>query len=216
MQLFGTCRFALIILLWVVPGARGLEGRVKTLQGRDYYGKVRWEGGGLVVVNSRTDTWSRVNVADIQALWLDSSDGPPLLPLPSSMVPEVTATGLPFPWEMGDIGSPPGPVNVYYSGGTYRFESKFNSLGQGVDAARFVFERIRGDREFMVRIARSSPTHEQARAGMMFRSTLNETSPGIFWGNMGGTSDICEWREEAGERWHPFPPPCFRGFVGTS
>ncbi|MBL9166877.1 MAG: hypothetical protein JNN07_03985 [Verrucomicrobiales bacterium] len=211
MQLFGTCRFALIILLWAVPGARGLEGRVTTLQGRDLYGKIRWEGGGLVVVNSRTDTWSRVNVADIRALWLDSSDSPPLLPPASLIGQEVTATGLPFPWEMGDIGSPAGPVNVYYSGGTYRFESKFSSLGQGVDAARFVFERIRGDREFVTRIARSTPIHEQARAGMMFRSTLNESSPGIFWGTMGGTHDICEWRTAAGGPMESFSAPVLPG-----
>lgn len=211
MQSIATISSVLILLLGSVSGVLGLEGRIKTLQGRDYFGKVRWEGGGLVVVNSRTDTWSRVNVADIQALWLDSSDIAPAVPPAASLSPELTPTGLPFPWEMGDIGSPPGVANVFYSGGTYRFESKFCSLGQGVDATRFVFERIRGDREFVARIARNTPVHEQARAGLMFRVSLNETAPGIFWGNMGGTTDICEWRTASGGVMESFSAPVLPG-----
>lgn len=192
-------------------GAWALEGRVKTLQGRDLYGKIRWEAGGLVVVNSRTEIWSQINLADISALWLDPGEPLPLFLPPPPASSEATASGLPFPWEMGDIGSPPGVVNVYFSDGTYRFESRFNQLGQAVDAARFVFERIRGDREFVARIARCSPAHDQARAGLMFRSTLNETAPGIFWGTTGGNQDVCEWRSAAGAALESFSAPVLPG-----
>lgn len=188
-----------VLLLTQVLETRilGLEGRVRTFSGKDYQGKIRWEPEDLVIVNSGTGLWAHVKVQDISHLWLDQPE-PLALETNSDATPEEAKLDLPFPWEFADIGSPPGIVAHSYRDGLFRIDSRSAALGQGADAARFIFERIRGDREIVARVIRCTPTHAHARAGLMFRASLNETSESIFLGATAGDGDVCEWRSTNG------------------
>lgn len=165
--------------------------------GESYSGWIRWESNRLVVVNSRSGLLRHMRLEEIREISVQEPDASGFR-LPEPAPAEEMLGDLPFPWESGLVGDGAQPRLSSYQAGAFRFESRGAVLGRSSESARMVFERIRGDREIALRVSRFSFTHESARAGILFRSTLEEAAPSVFWGLTGGREDLLEWRIEKG------------------
>ena len=90
-------------------------------------------------------------------------------------LPPLT-NGLPNPWQHSDVG------NVGFSGGTTYAGGQFTVVGSGddiwnnADAFHYVYQPLTGDGSITARVLALQNTDGWAKAGVMFRETLGNTS----------------------------------------
>ena len=187
-----TRNLLILILSWTCT-AHALDARLRTLQGRELSGRTRWEGDGLSVVDADLGINAHVPLNEIRTLSLQNSTGAATWSA-SDPVILMSPQGLPVPWESADISAFPLKASSSWQDGTFRIESRAAVLGRDEDACRFLYQPVWGDREILARIGRCSPSHPEARAGLMFRSNLDPASPSLFFGMSVSHGDVLEWR----------------------
>ena len=107
------------------------------------------------------------NVVDAQAMsvikdWIMSL--PPL------------TNGLPLPWEHTDIGSIGLNGSATYAGGQFTVAGSGDDIWLNADAFHYVFQTLTGNGTITARVLSHQNTDGWAKAGVMFRETIGNTS----------------------------------------
>jgi regulation of enolase protein 1 (concanavalin A-like superfamily) len=85
----------------------------------------------------------------------------------------VVSGGLPTGWTAQDIGSPSVAGHTTYSSGTYTVEGSGADIWGTSDSFHYAYRSISGDGEIVARVASLENTNSWAKAGVMFRDSLN-------------------------------------------
>jgi hypothetical protein len=137
-------------------------------------------------------------MVDISSLSLDDSTERWGQPIEERSVP-LSPLGFPVPWESADVAALHLEASLVWRDASVRIESRAAVLGREEDACRFLYQQVDGDREIVARIGRCSASHPEARAGLMFRTSLAPSAPAVFFGINVAQGDVFEWRAAKGE-----------------
>jgi fibronectin type 3 domain-containing protein/regulation of enolase protein 1 (concanavalin A-like superfamily) len=87
---------------------------------------------------------------------------------------------LPAAWSQADVGSASGSAT--YSNGVYTVKGSGSDISGNKDAFHYVYQQITGDATIIVRVLSVQNTDNNAKAGIMFRNTLdaNSKEAGLF------------------------------------
>jgi regulation of enolase protein 1 (concanavalin A-like superfamily) len=88
--------------------------------------------------------------------------------------------GLPAPWLDRDIGSVGVPGSAQFTNGTFRVQASGSDTWGAADAFRFAYQPWSGDGSIVARVAGVTNTSAWAKAGVMFRSSLDAGSAHAF------------------------------------
>lgn len=95
-------------------------------------------------------------------------------------VHSVSAQAPPSPWVAGDVGSPSIVGKTTYSNGTYTVSAGGVDIWNTTDQFHFVYQKITGDVDVMVRVQSLSNSNSWAKAGVMIRESLAGDSRHAF------------------------------------
>jgi uncharacterized repeat protein (TIGR03806 family) len=147
-----------------------------------------WQGvtAGVYSLSARvvtaTGTYADSNVATVTV----ASDG--LAPLPS-------------PWAGQNIGGPslPGAAGYLATADAYTVSGSGADISNASDQFEYVWQQFVGDGEIVARVASQTNTNDWAKAGVMFRETLDASSPHamVVLTPINGTA--FQWRVNPGE-----------------
>ncbi len=80
---------------------------------------------------------------------------------------------LPSPWSTADIGAVGAAGNASYLSGTFSIAGSGADIWGTADEFRFVYQAASGDCEIRARVSTLQSTHNNAKAGVMIRESLN-------------------------------------------
>ncbi len=85
-------------------------------------------------------------------------------------------------WSSGDVGSVGVKGSYSYSNGVYTVKGSGSDIGGSKDAFQYVYQQITGDATMIVHVTSVQKTDNNAKAGIMFRNTLdaNSKEAGLF------------------------------------
>jgi fibronectin type 3 domain-containing protein len=94
----------------------------------------------------------------------------------------VSGPQLPANWSQADVGSTGATGSATYSNGAYTVKGAGGDIGGNKDAYHYVYQQITGDATIIVRVTGVQDTDNNAKAGIMFRNTLDAGSKeaGLF------------------------------------
>ena len=92
------------------------------------------------------------------------------------------ASVLPSPWQSTDIGNVAASGTAVESGGTFTIEGSGVDIWGTVDEFQFVYQTWNGDGQIVARVVSVENTHNYAKAGVMFRETLDANSKNSLMG----------------------------------
>ena len=92
----------------------------------------------------------------------------------------VSTTGLPAPWQTGDIGAVGVAGQASTTGGTFAVRGAGADVWGTADAFRFVWQPLSGDRDIVARVAQVENVQPWVKAGVMIRERLTADSPHAF------------------------------------
>lgn len=90
-----------------------------------------------------------------------------------SGTPSIT---VPAPWSGQDIGGPSLAGSANYQGGVYTVAGSGADISNASDQFQYVWQPFIGDGEFIARVTSQTNTNDWAKAGVMFRETLQPNS----------------------------------------
>jgi hypothetical protein len=149
---------------------------------------------GFVIERSLNGTdWTQVGTAGINAVSYSNSSGLSAVTLyfyrvratngigssdDSNIASATTlpAATLPSPWVQASIGSVAAVGNASYSSGTYTVQGAGSDIWNAADSFHYVYRPWTGNGQIIVRVTSIQNTHGWAKAGVMFRETLNANS----------------------------------------
>ena len=83
---------------------------------------------------------------------------------------------LPAGWSSGDVGSPLLRGSATYGSGTFGLEGAGSGIGRSADQFQYAYRREGGDLEIVARVRALSSVDPAAKAGVMIRESLTESS----------------------------------------
>jgi regulation of enolase protein 1 (concanavalin A-like superfamily) len=83
---------------------------------------------------------------------------------------------LPAPWQKSDIGSVGAPGNASYSSGTFTVNGSGSDIWNTADSFHYVYQPLNGNGQIVARVVSVQNTNGWAKAGVMIRETLTNTS----------------------------------------
>ncbi|MGE5557840.1 MAG: sugar-binding protein, partial [Bacillota bacterium] len=94
----------------------------------------------------------------------------------STPTPTSSGSGLPFPWQFNDVGSPLIAGSASYSDGELTINGAGADIWGTSDQFAYVHQGISGDNSIVTRVTSQTNTDGWAKAGVMYRETLNADS----------------------------------------
>ncbi len=107
------------------------------------------------------------------------TDGADTGPFPVSE-PLGSAKGVPEPWKYMDVGNVGQAGSTEHAGGVFTVRGSGADMWHGSDGMHFVYQPITGDFEISARVTKLQNTNASARAGVMFRETLESGARGLY------------------------------------
>jgi hypothetical protein len=95
---------------------------------------------------------------------------------PSATLSVATQSGAPPGWSNGDIGSVGAAGSFALSNGTFTVSGSGADIWNAADAFQFAWQPLTGDGSITARVVSQTNTNPWAKAGVMFRETLNAGS----------------------------------------
>jgi hypothetical protein len=188
----------MLIGLAISLPALAREAVIETREGKTFYGQVALREGQIFILNAEKDLYTRTHPTNL--LWAafeKSKLADPLLP--------QRGDGR-FMWNTSDIGAPVMP-------GTLEFNpvGRISCTGTNIAGARdefyFVFQRMRGDREIVVRLLHVPRGNTYAKAGVMMREYLTPESKNVFVALNPGRGGSLQIRERTRDETLEAPRP---------
>ena len=90
-------------------------------------------------------------------------------------LPPLT-NALPLPWQHTDVGNIGFPGGATFAGGQFTVAGSGDDIWNNADAFHYVFQPLTGDGSITARVLSQQNTDGWAKAGVMFRETLANTS----------------------------------------
>jgi len=181
-------------------------GKIETLDGRTFEGRVKFESATTLVVTPRSS--APISIVLSNLLRADFSE--PTNRSSTATSPRMAQTNLdehkgalPQPWRGQDIGVVSRRGQAAHYNGTYAVEAHPRSRKAKGDALHFVYQSWAGDGEIVVRVASLEPRdakEKQARAGVMMRSTMEPDAPNVSMSLSGGLGSIFRRISRKGEK----------------
>jgi phospholipase/lecithinase/hemolysin len=138
-------------------------------------------GSRLGQINSPPYTFVISSVADGDNVFSAQATYGPGQTVASSPIQVFVAppTGAPpsAPWNHLDIGAVGQPGSAYYSDGTFTISGSGTNISALADAFQYVYQSFTGDGTIIARVTGIQDTDGYAKAGLMFRETLDPGSP---------------------------------------
>ena len=106
--------------------------------------------------------------------------------------------GLPVGWQSQDIGSVGLAGTASYSTGTFTVKASGNDIWDTSDAFRYVFQSLNGDGQIVARVASEQNTDSWAKAGVMFRNSLDASSMQVLMAITPGNGAAFQYRSTNG------------------
>jgi YVTN family beta-propeller protein len=85
-------------------------------------------------------------------------------------------SALPVTWSSNDLGAPAFPGSGSFASGVYTVTGSGSDIAGTSDQFQYVWQQFVGDGEFIARVPSQANTDAQAKAGVMFRETLQANS----------------------------------------
>src|SRR5207249_2345631 len=86
------------------------------------------------------------------------------------------APALPSPWVQGDIGTNAVSGSASFSSGTFTINGSGTDIAGTADGFHYVYQPWSGNGQIIVRVGSIQNTNSGAKAGVMFRETLDANS----------------------------------------
>src|SRR5436190_4498692 len=132
---------------------------------------------------------------------------------PWSNIPEATTPSfdgaLPPPWRDQDIGVPQGSGGASFSQGHFQVRGSGADIYGSSDQFHYVFQPGTNDVTIIAEVDRMDPTNPWARAGLMFRETLNANAKNATVFLTPGHGVGFTWRDTTGGQTQYAPGPDF-------
>jgi len=134
---------------------------------------------------------------------------------PWSNIAEATAptngsgSSLPSQWQDRDIGSVGVAGSAGYSQGTFTVKASGADIWGSSDAFHYVYQTISGNGEFVARVTGLQNTDPWAKAGLMFRESLNPNAANALVMATPGHGTGFQWRTATGGGSSYVPGPFF-------
>jgi phospholipase D-like protein len=87
---------------------------------------------------------------------------------------------LPSPWVHQDVGAVGIPGSASFSGGVFTVAGAGSDIWGAADSFHFVYQPLTGDGQIVARVASIQNTSPNAKAGLMFRSSLSATAANVI------------------------------------
>ena len=159
----------LFILLLCAANGFAREGLVRTLDGRTLEGQVRLTPERIVIVNVERGLIASVEFTNLALLSFPTN-------VSSFTVVGLPDEALPGPWREADIGPARLPGSTRHEHGTFTVRGAGPQIDGAADAFHYVFQPVRGDCEIVAEVASIQYTHPNAKAGLMMRENMGESS----------------------------------------
>ena len=112
-------------------------------------------------------------------------------------LPPLTNT-LPLPWDHTEIGNVGQAGNATYAGGQYSVSGGGDDIWNNADAFHFAYQPLTGDGSITARVLSLQNTDPWAKAGVMFRETLANTSTHAYMLVSFGNGTALQYRDSSG------------------
>jgi len=196
-------RCILIVTAALLLRAAGAEEAiVETRDGRTFEGVISLRDNALTVINADRSVWVEIPGTNLFSMLFKPRSPDPYLP----RVYAAQSENDDDLWSSQDIGwSATAGRGTSFVGLRRTFCTGTNIAGFN-DSFHFTHQPLRGNREIVARIIRI-PRGQFAKAGLMFRESLNANAANIFVGLSAGGGGMFQYRQQAGGETLEFQRP---------
>jgi hypothetical protein len=195
-----------VALLLCFSAGRASAGKVETLDGSSFEGKIQFDPAGGLVVTPRNSPAVPVALSNLfRADFSDPTNHHPVSASPRLALATLDENkgALPQPWRGQDIGPVLKRGTAAHYHGSFSVEAHPRSRKAKGDALFFVYQNWGGDGEIVARVASLDPRdakEKQARAGLMMRTSLEPESANVSMSLSGGLGSIFRRFSRKGEK----------------